>query len=242
MIRRLISLMILSISMLPQMKAQEYYYETENSGEKEFFDKGHPDQLFNIGFRLGFNTSDRSFPDTPLTQYNNSSWGLGFDAGVVVSLNIRDYLSIQPGFFFESRSGNYNMLFWYIDYFNKNQDYYTLGHYRTFNFTVPVMAVMKFNVASNVKWSVELGPYLQFILKNQGKEIQLPYMVQGTNTFDSYYAKRNSFDFGIKMGSGLTFANHYYFGIHYLAGVCNAYKNPAGGRNKAWTFTIGYEL
>ena len=60
---------------------------------------------------MGVNTSNRTlkssaFPDC----YHHESWGTGFDVGFVAGLNIRDYLAIQPGVFFETRGGNFLLM------------------------------------------------------------------------------------------------------------------------------------
>lgn len=206
------------------------------------FDKSDPNQFFTIGARIGFNTSSNSFPNTPTTLYNNNSWGTGFDAGLVASLNIKNYLSIQPGFFFESRSGNYSYLYWYNDYYGKYQEHWDMGHYRSFNFTVPIMAIVKFDVLDKLTPMLEVGPYFQYSFKNTGIDNEIPFQLPQTTAFSSYKAEKNKIDIGVKMGVGMEFLKHYYIGVHYLAGACKVWKQPSGGKNKEWMFTIGYDI
>lgn len=201
-----------------------------------------PDQLFSLGVRIGFNTSNKTFANTPSTLYNNNSWGTGFNLGVVANLNFKEYLSIQPGLFFESRSGNYTYLYWYNDYFGEYQEHWAMGHQRSYNVTVPVMAIVKFKLSENLKTSVELGPYFQYIFKYDASLLTVPYQVPQTTTFATYLAEPRSVDGGLKMGAGIQFLKHYYLGVHYLAGFCNAWRLPEGGKKKEWTFTVGYDF
>lgn len=212
-----------------------------------FFDTSEPARLFTFGARLGLNTSNRTLPTSSVMDYNHESWGLGFDAGVLVNLNFREFISVQPGFFYESRSGNYAYgIYDYIDPVSQTiSPLSQMGHWRTYNFTIPVMAIMKLNLADNVKVSGEFGPYVQFQLGEQGGGITyydaVSVPLQG-NFIISYPAKRNNFDFGFKMGMGLQFYDHYYVGFHYMAGALNAWKEPNGGKNKSWIFSIGYDF
>ena len=79
-----------------------------NAKANDFLSSEVPDELFNIGVRIGLNTSNRTFNKDFFRSWNTNSWGTGIDAGVVVNLNMRDFFALQPGFFFESRSGNYS--------------------------------------------------------------------------------------------------------------------------------------
>ena len=74
---------------------------------QSFFDTSTPSQLINFGARIGVNSSNRTVSDDFYNLWNKNSWGTGFDLGVVADINIRQYLSVQPGIFFQSRSGDY---------------------------------------------------------------------------------------------------------------------------------------
>ena len=210
----------------------------------DFLSTEPAENLFNLGVRVGVNSSNRTFPSEKFSAWNVNSWGTGFDAGVVVDLNMREYLSIQPGIFFESRSGHYS---YSEDYTNeKNQpDYFTqLGRLRTYNIIIPVMASFRLNIADNLQWLIEAGPYAQFKLHaSDSNKIQVIDQPTPTSPLKVEYAKSNFADWGFKMGTGLRLNRHYSFSIHYLAGVGNVWKSPIeGGSNKAWTFTLGYDF
>ena len=204
---------------------------------QEFFDTSVPDEPFGLGVRIGLNTSvnttDLNMHDN---LYNHNSWGLGFDAGVVANINIRDYISIQPGFFFQSRSGDYA----YMSLANGAEAQWMgiCGHIRRYAFDIPILASLHFNLAESVRWNVELGPYFSFNLKTKsdGTFIKSDETVMPD-------LRHKSFDFGFKMGTGLTLWQRYVVAVHYMAGTRDAWKDPyMGGKYKAWTFTVGYDF
>ena len=61
-------------------------------------------------------------------------------------------------------------------------------------------------------------------------------------SYYQYVAEHRGFDVGLKMGTGLKLFDHYYVGVHYLAGLTHAWKLPSGGKNKSWMFTVGYDF
>lgn len=209
---------------------------------QELIDTSDATNFFTFGARIGFNTSNRTFPKSNVTYYNNESWGTGFNAGILANLNFKEYLSLQPGIFFESRSGNFAYASDYEDLYNPLEVRYVFGHWRGYYITVPVMGIVKFNIAPKVKISAEIGPYVQFQLKESGKGIDYYEYRPFEGQFTHYKAQQKKVDFGFKMGAGFQFYNHYYVGFHYLAGLCHAWNNPQGGQNKSWMFTAGYDF
>lgn len=198
----------------------------------DFLDTSAPENVFNIGARVGFNLSNNSIDNTPYFKMNLSKWGTGFDAGVVCDINIRNFISIQPGFFYQSRSNDYAYIYTAL-----GGDIDNYGHTRHYTFNVPILASLHLNPTDNIRWSIDFGPYFEFGLDGSDKDLS-----KDTKYKEDYYASRKSFDIGLKMGTGLEFFDHYYFGIHYLAGCCNIWKEDFDGRNKAWTFTLGYNF
>lgn len=131
----------------------------------DFFSTEKCDELFTFGARLGVNTSNRTLGDDAYPScYHHESWGNGLDVGAVVSLNIRDYLAIQPGFFFETRSGAYTIMGTAegSGLSSDGSEIAQAGRRRSYNFTVPVLAVFGFNVTDGLRWNVEAGPYVSF--------------------------------------------------------------------------------
>lgn len=204
----------------------------------QFFDTSEPEELFNLGVRLGVNTSVQTANGVVGNFYNKNSWGTGVELGVVASINIREYLSLQPGFFIESRSGDFTYINAHYPTEGIEAATYTIdvGHYRRCLFNIPILASVHFNVSDDIRWDLDFGPYFSFSVGQSTDRIQL-------SSHDIATLKYRTLNFGFKMGSGLQVKDHYYFGIHYLAGCTGVWKKETyGGRNKAWTFTLGYDF
>jgi hypothetical protein len=112
-----------------------------------------------------------------------------------------------------------------------------VGHNRRYVFTIPVVASFHFNITNDLRWNVDFGPYISFNTHAKENNLNVDY-----DALRPVTAELNGVDAGFKMGTGLNILRNYYVGVHYLAGVTNAWKNGVGGRNKAWTFTIGYDF
>lgn len=207
----------------------------------DFFDTSIPEKAFTLGARIGVNTSNRTITKNVFDRWNQNSWGTGFDLGVIADIHVRDYLAIQPGIFFQSRSGTHtyvNTVFTGAE--NLRTEMVQYGHDRSYAFNVPILCSVRFNISDDVRWSVDLGPYFSFIMKNDVDQASLPIDPQ---TLSVQEVKARNFDVGVKMGCGLNICEHYYFGIHYLAGGMHPWKlADLGGKNKAWSFTIGYDF
>lgn len=213
---------------------------------ESFFDTSRPRKFINFGARIGFNTSNRTFADGAFVNDIKTSWGTGFNVGLIADLNIREFLSLQPGFFFESRSGDLSN---FVEYYEKDEmtgedilaPHFGVYHERSYYFTIPVVAVLKFNITKFLKWNLEFGPYLQFMLKETGSQNDI-WLYEFLPYEYSYKAFHRTSDFGFKMGTSFQVFKHYYIGAHYLAGTKDTWRIPKGGRNKSWMFTIGYDF
>lgn len=215
-----------------------------------FFSTAAPSRLFSFGVRVGVNTSNQTLSKDFFNKWNNNAWGTGFTAGVVVPINFRDFFAIEPGFYYESRSGNYAYSGEYewigVDGAMASNTMTQFGHYRNYNFTVPILAKVRFNLSSKVKWSVDFGPYVSWRLKSSGDDFTVidrddTGVIGGPGTFIK--ADDRNFDFGFKMGTGITVFKHLYLGVHYSAGALDVWKKDyLGGRNKAWTITAGWDF
>jgi hypothetical protein len=171
----------------------------------------------------------------------------------VANLNIREYLAIQPGFFFESRNGSYTLI---GDPAGSGIGTSGIavaqaGHRSTYNFTIPVLAVVRFNPLDEVQWNVEAGPYFTFLLGSKMSNKALLQEGVAESVQPLFTRDPSNVDFGFKMGTSLQLFDHYYVGVHYMAGCLHAWKDynygnnvtkSFGGLTKAWTFTIGYDF
>ena len=209
----------------------------------DFFSTEKPERLLTFGARFGVNTSNITFNNNYFEIKNVNSWGTGIEAGAVANLNFRDYITVQPGIFFQSRSGKYVYATSYLTYMNTSDISYQMGNYLYYDIMIPVMACLNFNIADNVKWSLEAGPYLQINVK---KPCNNKVFVLYRNPDETAYKMKNAlshfYDYGIKLGSGIKVNSHFYFGIHYDIGLREVWGFPSGGHSKAWTFTVGYDF
>ena len=204
-------------------------------------DTAPADDLFTLGVRVGLNTSNRTINKDVFNVWNQNSWGTGFTAGAVCDIWLRNYISIQPGVFFESRSGKFS----YIGDWGQNaaDTDVQVGKMRNYNLTVPVLASLHLRVGSLLRWDVELGPFVSFRLKTGGDRVLIPSDSFSASDVSYQTAHQRKFNAGIKIGTGLTLMRHYYLGVHYLASMMSPWKlNGLDGRDKAWTFTLGYNF
>lgn len=205
---------------------------------QKLFDAGTPDNLFTLGLRAGINTSNLNIDKRVFPSWNVNSWGTGFELGAVVNINLRNFFTLQPGFFYESRSGNYAYSAQDLPISAENQ----MGHYRNYHFTIPVIAQYRMNLIPGCTWSVDLGPYFSWLLHNRQRDgilyaepDQIPGIIK--------QAELHRYDWGLKVGTGLEFLTHFYAGIHYKAGMRDSWNSDwLGGRSKVWTFTVGYNF
>lgn len=217
----------------------------------DFFSTERSERIITFGARIGVNTSNRTISGSAYpNSYHHENWGTGFDLGVVANLNFRDYLTIQPGLFFEMRHGSQTLMGPDTDsgLSAYGTDCAQAGTRESYNLTIPVMAVVSFNVTDNLRWSVEAGPYVSFVLDSK---LKTEYVVADGPVDDLMFnQKAANVDFGVKMGTGLQILDHYYVGAHYMAGCVDAWKERKignvsktyGGLTKAWVFTIGYNF
>lgn len=222
----------------------------------DFHDTSMPERLFTFGLRASVNTSNLSdnygsaIEDIHLKQ---NKWKAGFSFGAVVDLHVRNFFALQPGLFIQTRNNSYSYLL-----ANEKNGYFSVyeGDRNSCHLQVPILASLRMPINASIQWQIDFGPYFLFglggdnecdyyslsfsdaALKNEQASIKTDYF--GRDGFAKDY------DWGFKMGTGVVYNNHYYIGIHYEAGCRNVIKDKAGydfsGRNKAWTFSLGYNF
>ena len=225
----------------------------------DFIDSSAPSQLVGIGLRRGINKSSTGinyhniFSDLEI---GTKSWETGFDAGAVVNLNLREFFTIQPGFFFQNKSFD-SMLVMSVP--SSTSFACRMTHSRYYYFSIPVMMSFRFNLSNNLKLLTEVGPYFSFGMGgdtdfkeyasiDQTGNISQQFTVDYFGDSNMKYVQMKKYDWGFKMGVGLMLWNRYSFGIYYNAGCRNiandndAYMHRASAKNKQWTFTLGYDF
>lgn len=216
---------------------------------QQLFSAGIPDNLFTIGLRAGLNTSNQNVDHNVFNSWNVNSWGTGFELGAVVNINLRNFFTLQPGFFYESRSGNYAYDTVIVDSFEADgtpltYDLTQLGHYRNYHFTIPVIAQLRMGLLPGAIWSVDVGPYFSWLIHSKHQEdVYYQPIAIGNYAAPLERAHRRRYDFGLKIGTGINFLTHFYLGVHYKAGTMDVWDAEAlGGRNKTWNITAGYDF
>jgi hypothetical protein len=216
-----------------------------------------PTNPFGVGVRVGVNTSNLSnnMQDViPGVQLSTVNWKAGFDGGAVVDIKIRNYIVLQPGFFFETRSDKFQRVT--VIGGESTDMMLTEGTHTSTYFKIPVLASLRFLIGYGTEWQIDFGPY--FATGIGGNE-KYSTIIAGEPIVETRYKRSyfgddgiaNSFDWGFKMGMGLAVKRHYYVGIHYEAGCRNILKPTAytigryptlSGHTKAWDFTVGYNF
>lgn len=205
----------------------------------DFFDTSAPSTPFSLGVRLGLNTSNVTISDALFPTYNKNSWGTGLEVGAVADINFRNYLTIQPGAFFECHSSSYT----YITDLAPESYQTQVGHLRSYHLTIPILASVRLNVSESVRWSIDAGPYMSLKLgTGKGDIYDVQQTIGGLPLQDTRIERRGCV-WGLKLGTGINILRHYYFGIHYLATITTPWKEASyDGHDKAWTFTLGYDF
>lgn len=227
-------------------------------------DTAQSEQPIGVGLRAGVNVSNVSTNEKSLMPSifdRSSHWRAGFTGGAVIDLRIRNFLALQPGFLFETRSASYMR----TSISPADLMTATMGQWNYTTIQFPVLLSFRMQYGSDYEVQLDFGPYFSHGLGGSEKYTVTEFDGDGepdsaTYKGPFYGADRggmaNRFDWGFKMGAGLQVARHFYLGVHYLAGCRNiltpdASSDPnaddmmragACGRSRAWEFTLGYNF
>lgn len=225
------------------------------------------DRPVSFGVRIGGNVSNTSTNEAslmPAIEMYSPNWRGGVTAGFVADLNIRQYISIQPGIFYSSASHGFKRVSIGSDVdqplpFASITTSTSVAHY----IQVPVMASMKFECGPHIKLIGEVGPYFAWGFGGHEKYTVNRYDGNTGNPADRRHKRdyfgnggvSHRFDWGFKMGAGVAFGD-FIISAHYLAGcrdilgtdACNdpnadpMLRAGVKGHNKMWQFTAGYNF
>ncbi len=225
----------------------------------DFFDHGLPDRLFVLGVRMGVNTSNLS--DNYSTERANmifarNQWKAGFTVGAVMDINVRNFLTLQPGVFLQTRNHDYSHIFVGDDakYFKSYQ-----GNRSSSYIQIPILASLRKQFTPELQVQVDFGPYFMYGIggSDEYRCYSSNFLETGEERIESYRGEEDFFgsdgavkgyDWGFKFGAGAVIMDHYYIGVHYEAGCRNILKKDKltrqeySGHNKVWNFTIGYNF
>lgn len=214
-----------------------------------------------LGVRLGVNSANQGINLNELfsdVKKGNTEWRTGIDIGVVADLSLGRYIALQPGFFYQNHSYDYVVA---SANFDKRTLSESFGHARFYSFQVPMLVSFRLPMGNKIQWQIDAGPYLSFGIggNNEIESYQSSITDGGAIAMKQYktgfYDDSNGdivgnkkFDWGFKLGSGILYRSHYYFGIHYSAGCRNvgkahsAFLAKPSVKNKSWDFSIGYNF
>ncbi len=232
------------------------------NSQQRIIDTSRPDKFITFGVRAGLNSSglDNNYLSVqPEMIQNNFYWRTGGHLGGAVDMYLRQFLSIQTGFYWENRSFDCSLMA-----ADSKEDYMgSMFVNARFNYLhIPVMLSLKFNLLPDLVSELNFGVY--YAIGVGGKKKSHSYIAFGdedselifdtANTETGYFsagskdflAVRKS-DFGLKIGTGLTFFKHYYIGVFYQRGLKNIAKQNEGSprlefHNNCWNVSLGYNF
>lgn len=196
-------------------------------------------QDVNFGVRAGMNFGSIA---GNVKSYNNGARPFndidskvkpGFSLGAIVDISFTDNIALQPGLYYTNK-GMKGVNKFKFDSDNESYEKYVYGlHY----LEIPVLASYRMDVAKDLNWQINVGPYIGVGLggklktmsedKTSGKvvteEEDFPAfgVTEDVTDPDDYKACLNRFDFGLSFGTGVLIKEHYYVGIKYDLGLVN---------------------
>lgn len=231
-------------------------------GRDRIIDTSAPDKTLTFGLRAGLNSSGISnnyLSQLPELIQGNFYWRMGGQAGAVVDLNIRRYFAIETGLLWDFRKYEGSLMA-----ANADEDYMgsmflrARAHY----LNIPAMASFRLNLGEQTKWHLDAGVYYAYGIAGKRETDQYYAFsdIDGQLIFDHdktstkyFKADKKDFlaikhaDFGLRLGTGMTFFNRYFIGVYYQHGLRNVVKNPSGApkitvRNRNWNVSLGYNF
>lgn len=225
-------------------------------------DKSRPEKTVTFGLRAGMNSSGiktNYISRQPELIQSNFYWHSGLQVGAVADLNLRRYLAVETGIFWERHGYDAAMMA-----ATAKEDYmgsqFTRVRYNVLS--IPILLSVRLNILSNAVWNIDFGPYFSYgfsgskemdsyiAFAEDNGELVFDHNITKPKYFDADpkdFLAVNRFDWGAKIGTGLTFFNHYTIGVYYQHSIKNLSKNYEGGadyslRNCCWSVNLGYNF
>ncbi len=207
-----------------------------------FFSTAPAEKFIQVGVRAGINSSTQSINRNAFPNWTSSGWGTGFQVGVEVPLAVFDFLSFQPGLYYQLRSGDYAI--------SSSPQTGRMGHYTMSYITFPIMVQVNFNVSDRLRWGVEAGPYFSWRFGSSHSDASIAPVVLPEGVVPVVASEpsvgsgaKQKKDYGLKVGTFFLLNRRWYAGLHYYAGMTRVYNDKAlGGSNMEWSLSIGYNF
>lgn len=166
----------------------------------------------------------------PFESYNTKAKP-GFSIGAIADISFTDNFALQPGLYYTNK-GVKGVDKFKFDSDNESDEKYVYGlHY----LEIPVLASYRMDVAKDINWQINVGPYfgigLGGKLKYDSEVKAAGVVVSKSDDFPAFGIPSdtddekgclNRFDFGLSFGTGVLIKQHYYVGIKYDLGLVNA--------------------
>lgn len=104
---------------------------------------------------------------------------------------------------------------------------------------IPILASYRYNFSESTQLQVNFGPYLAYGITGTVKS-------DDESDYDTFGddGLLKSFDAGLHLGTGVTFASHYYVGLGYEFGLSNIFEGDSGDdysvKNGNFFINLGY--
>ncbi|RZJ50010.1 MAG: PorT family protein [Flavobacterium sp.] len=160
---------------------------------------------------------------------------VGFNVGGFVAIKISEKFTLQPEVLYSAQGTN-------IDNFGADIEgnFYTADvKFKLAYINIPVM----FKYYAAEKFNIEAGPQIGFLTSAKTST-----KVNGFNQTVEQDVKDNfeSIDFGVNLGVGYDFTEHFSAGARYNIGLSNIAKTEAGDdtklHNSVFSFGVGYKF
>ncbi len=186
-------------------------YERQQTTSYRPIHKNASDKQFTFGIRGGANLAWTQFEDSS----DKAKMLTSFFAGVSMDIAFTEMFYVNTALLFSEKGYKYG---------SGNTEYTAKAQF----IELPVQASLRFGDPENVQFQINAGPYAAMGI---GGKIKAEQAGNEINFFDHY----NSFDFGITVGAGLLFSEHYYVGANFQLGF-------ADYRNRNISIGIGYNF
>lgn len=223
---------------------------------------GKNDQRVRFGLRVGLNFANAEVKSRYAYVGGNYGSSLGspaynnvldfnnrttFHIGAIVDIPLARNFYIQPGLYLSSKgaAGKY-----YLS--DDDRDYYETKTSPLY-LEIPILASYRHDLSDFVQLQVNFGPYIAF---GVGGKYEYEYDDGSDRDKDdiNYFGDiedglaMKRFDFGLSMGAGLLFADHYYLGFTYEHGLINTWNGKEAEnynysvKNRNWMLSLGYNF
>ncbi|MET0945253.1 MAG: porin family protein [Flavobacterium sp.] len=188
-------------------------------------------QEVKFGVKGGLNLSNFS-GDTEGIDFKSR---VGFNVGGFVEIKLSDQLAIQPELLYSTQGAK-------VDNFGVELEgnFYTADvQFNLSYINIPVM--FKYYIVE--KFNIEAGPQIGFLTSAKTKTT-----VQGFSGSDEQDVKDSfeSIDFGLNLGAGYDFTEHFSANARYNLGLANIAKTEPGDDSKlhngVFSLSVGYKF